>query len=84
MNILRKHDNPRASITEAELTQDERSELLAKPSVPLFTAGKLIGVGRNTIYKMAELDQVPTINVGSRKYVPTVWIRRALQLDAAA
>ena len=66
------------------MNAEDLQMLLSRPSVPLFTAGKLLGVGRNTIYRMAELHQVPTINVGSRKNVPTAWIRRQLQIDVAA
>ena len=66
------------------MTHTKLEGLLAKPSISLNQAAEALGCGKNTIYVMAASGQVPTIDVGQRKRVPTAWIRRKLQLEATA
>ena len=68
---------------EGIMTQIELKELLSRPSISLHKAAAALGCGKNVIYRMAESGQVPVIEVGQHKRVPTAWIKRQLQLDAA-
>jgi hypothetical protein len=56
-----------------------------QPTVPLWpTAGQSLGYGRNATYAAAARGEIPTLDVGRLKRVPTAWLRRTLQLDEAA
>lgn len=68
----------------AKMTTTEAVDLLAhRPSVSLHKAIQILGGGKNGGYAAADRGQIPTINMGSRRYVPTAWLRKQLHLDAA-
>jgi len=61
---------------------DERlKQALAGLTVGVPVAGQLIGVSRNSSYKAAKNGEIPTIEIGNRKLVPTSWLRTKLGLD---
>jgi hypothetical protein len=62
----------------------EFKELLEQPAVPVPTAGKFFGLGRNASYDAARRGEIETIDFGKRKMVSTMWIRRKLGLEVAA
>ncbi len=55
-------------------------------SVDIVTAGRALGVGRDTAYRLAADGQfpAPVIRVGRRWVVPRAGILRALGLDVEA
>jgi hypothetical protein len=56
--------------------------ILTKLTVPLWpTAGKALGLGRTATFAGAKTGEIPTIQVGRRRPVPTTFLRRALGLD---
>ena len=44
----------------------------------LREAGRLLGLGRNSIYEAAKTKQVPTIRIGRRLLVPKAALERLL------
>jgi hypothetical protein len=66
--------------------EDEiRQEILTKLTVPLWpTAGRALGLGRNSTFEGAKKGEIETIPVGRRRPVPTAWLRKKLGLDGAA
>jgi hypothetical protein len=53
--------------------------------VPLWpTTGKALGLKRGATYSGAAKGEIPTINVGRLKRVPTAWLRRKVGLDEPA
>ena len=60
----------------------ELREALSKPTMTIPTAGKLLGVtSRGGAYNLAQQGIIPTISMGKLRPVPTIWVRRQLQLD---
>jgi hypothetical protein len=58
-----------------------RRDLMTKLTVPLWpTAGKALGLGRNTTYEGARRGEIETVEVGRRRPVPTAFLRRKLGL----
>jgi hypothetical protein len=58
-----------------------RRALMTKLTVPLWpTAGKALGLGRNTTYEGARRGEIETVEVGRRRPVPTAFLRRKLGL----
>ena len=55
-------------------------EILAKPTTTVPLAGKAIGLSRNASYEAAHRGEIPTLQFGRRKVVPTVWLRQILRL----
>jgi hypothetical protein len=50
--------------------------------VPLWpTAGRALGLGRNSTFQGAKNGEIETIAVGRRRPVPTAFLRRKLGLD---
>jgi hypothetical protein len=59
-----------------------RREIMTKLTVPLWpTAGKALGLGRNSTFEGARKGEIETIAVGRRRPVPTAFLRRKLGLD---
>jgi len=57
-------------------------EITTKLTVPLWpTAGKALGIGRNSAYEGARKGEIETIAVGRRRPVPTAFLRRKLGID---
>jgi hypothetical protein len=58
-----------------------RREIMTKLTVPLWpTAGKALGIGRNSAYEGARSGEIETIQIGRRFPVPTSFLRRKLGL----
>ena len=43
--------------------------------------GRALGVSRNSAYNGANNGDIPTIDIGNRKRVPTSWLREKLGLN---
>ena len=56
-------------------------EILAKPTTTVPLAGKVIGLSRNGAYDAARRGEIPTLDFGRRKVVPTAWLRQILWLS---
>jgi hypothetical protein len=65
------------------MTIDEIKEALdRKLTVEIWpTAGKAIGVSRNSAYEGARRGDIPVIQVGKTKRVTTAWLRQKLGLE---
>jgi hypothetical protein len=58
-----------------------RQEIMTKLTVPLWpTAGRALGLGRNSTFEGARTGEIETIKVGRRRPVPTAFLRRQLGL----
>jgi hypothetical protein len=55
-------------------------EILSKPTTTVPLAGEAIGLSRNSSYEAAQRGEIPTLQFGRRKVVPTAWLRQILQL----
>jgi hypothetical protein len=55
-----------------------------RQTVSIVGAAKLLGVGKNQMYRAVERGQVPTIDINNRRHIPLAWIERKLNGDAAA
>jgi hypothetical protein len=53
-----------------------------KATVSVPSAGKILGIGRSGSYEAARKGEIPTIQIGKRKLVPTVALRRKLEQAA--
>jgi hypothetical protein len=63
----------------------ELEELLAKPTATLPEVGRVVfDLGRNASYEAAKRGDIPTVQIGRIKRVPTAWVRKALGLDPAS
>lgn len=49
----------------------EFREIFSRPTASIVEAGRVLGYGRNTSYKMAKKGQIPTTPTGR---VPTAWL----------
>jgi hypothetical protein len=57
-------------------------EITTKLTVPIWpTAGKALGIGRNSAYEGVRKGEIETIAVGRRRPVPTAFLRRKLGID---
>jgi hypothetical protein len=54
-------------------------KILAEPTTTVPLAGKAIGLSRNSSYGRSR-GEIPTLQFGRLKRVPTSWIRQILQL----
>jgi hypothetical protein len=59
-------------------------EMLSKPTTTVPLAGKAIGLSRNAAYEAAHRGEIPTLQFGRRKVVPTSWLRQILRLPDTA
>ncbi len=59
-----------------------RRQIMTKLTVPLWpTAGRALGLGRNSTFEGARKGEIETIAVGRRRPVPTSFLRRKLGLS---
>ena len=68
------------------MDEDIRREIMTKLTVDLPTAGRALGVGRNTSYeagKSGHIGGIAIIEIGKMKAVPTAPIRKLLGLEVA-
>jgi excisionase family DNA binding protein len=72
----------------ADLDQAATASAVPDPAVtPTMTVEAVcavFGISRSTGYEAARTGEIRTIRVGRRMLVPTAWVRRTLELDAAA
>jgi excisionase family DNA binding protein len=54
------------------------------PTMSVEEVGAVFKISRSTAYEAARTGEIKTIRVGRRMLVPTAWVRRTLELDAAA
>jgi hypothetical protein len=64
--------------------EDIKRALMEELTVPLPLAGRALGLGRNASYEAAKRGDIPTIDIGCKKPVPTSWLRRRLGLEREA
>jgi hypothetical protein len=64
---------------------EELKELLSKPTASVPDVGRICyGLSRNASYDAAKRGEIPTIDVGRLKKVPTALLRKKLGLAEAA
>ncbi|WP_067891553.1 helix-turn-helix domain-containing protein [Nocardia vaccinii] len=68
--------NPRLPLSDKALLE----RLLNEPTVSVPDAAHLLGVGRSTIYAAAHSGEIPAVRIGNRVRIPTIWLRRLLQI----
>jgi excisionase family DNA binding protein len=54
------------------------------PTMTVEETAVVFNISRSTAYEAARTGEIKTIRVGRRMLVPTAWVRRTLELDAAA
>ena len=60
---------------------EDLDELLTRPTISVPEAGRAVGnLGRNGSYEAARRGDIPVIQIGRRKRVPTSWLRDTLGL----
>ncbi|MBY8858594.1 helix-turn-helix domain-containing protein [Nocardia sp. CA2R105] len=69
--------NPREPLSDKALLE----RLLNEPTVSVPDAAQLLGVGRSTMYAAAHSDEIPAVRIGNRVRIPTIWLRRLLQIQ---
>jgi hypothetical protein len=65
------------------MTSEEILEALAKPTVPVEVAGKILGIGRNGVYAAAKRGDIDIMKMGKRVLVLSAPLKRKLGLEAA-
>lgn len=66
------------------LTNDEIAAVLARPTTDVVTAGKVLGLGYVSSYRLAKTGEIPAIRMGRKWVVPTAKLRELLGMPAAA
>ncbi len=66
------------------MTKEERDAALARPLIPVRTAGAVLGLSHMTATKAVKAGDIPTVKVGARLLVPTAALRAMIGLPAAA
>ncbi|MCJ2067358.1 helix-turn-helix domain-containing protein [Methylobacterium sp. J-030] len=61
----------------AMLSEADR-KIFQQPTTDLVTAGRLLGVGKNTSYKARRSGDIPTISVCGQHRVSTAWLWQTL------
>ena len=61
------------------MTPEERAEELAKPLVPVRTAGRILGLSWTPISRAIARGDIPTVSIGRRRYVPTMRLRELIE-----
>ncbi len=62
--------------------KDELHRLLTDLTISVPDAACLLGVGRSTLYAAAHAGDIPAVRVGNRVRIPSLWLRRLLQLHS--
>jgi excisionase family DNA binding protein len=55
-----------------------------EPTISVAEAGRLLGISQGHAYKATRDGDIPTVRIGRSLRVPTVWVRRVLQLEEKA
>ncbi|MET4721806.1 hypothetical protein ABIF64_005977 [Bradyrhizobium japonicum] len=64
---------------------EELLKLLSKPTASVPDVGRIVyGLSRNASYDAASRGDIPTIQIGKLKKVPTAMLRARLGLEAVA
>lgn len=64
------------------LRQDVKvPEAAVRPTLEVEEAGRILGLGRASVYVGVKNGDIPAIRVGKRLLVPTAALRRMLALD---
>lgn len=58
-------------------------KILCEPTTSVPEAGRALKLSRNASYQAASRGEIPTLQMGRMKRVPTAWLRRVLQLPPA-
>ena len=62
----------------------ELEDLLSRPTNPLPDVGRVaFGLSRNASYEAGRRGDIPVIEIGRIKRVPTAWVRKKLGLEPA-
>lgn len=61
------------------MTAERRAEELAKPLVPVRTAGMILGLTITATYKAADNGDIPTVTINNRRYAPTARLREMIE-----
>lgn len=59
---------------------DDISEVLTAATVDVVLAGRVLGVSRNTAYKLVRDGSLPSVKLGAQYRVPTSRLREMLGL----
>jgi hypothetical protein len=61
-----------------------RKAIMGDLTVPLWpTAGRALGLGRSATYEAAKRGDIPTVDMGRKKPVPTAKLRKLLGIEAS-
>ncbi len=58
-----------------------REYLESVPTVSVEFTGKAMGISRPAAFRAAATGEIPTIKLGRRRLVPSVWLQHVLMLD---
>lgn len=56
-------------------------KILSRPTASVQDAARVLNIGRNNAYDSVRRGEIPVIEFGKRKLVPTAWLRRVLQIN---
>lgn len=60
------------------ISGDELARLLAKPTLSVEQAARVLGLSRNPAYEAVKNQQIPSIRIGRSIKVPTASLRKML------
>ena len=66
------------------MQDDVKRALTQRLTVPVVTAGKAFGLGRNASYTAVKTGQIPSFKFGGKLTCPTAPLRKMLGIDAEA
>lgn len=66
------------------MTNEQREAALARPLIPVKTAGLVLGLSHVTTLKAVRAGDIPIVKVGARHLVPTAALRAIIGMPAAA
>jgi hypothetical protein len=66
------------------MSNEELLKLLEQPTTTIPTAGKALGLSRNSAYEAARRGEIPTLRFNKRLVVPTMPLRRLLGIEPQA
>lgn len=72
--------------TPKRATTDEQAELIRQNTLTILQAARLLGVGESGLrgaLRRGEIE-LPVIEIGARRVIPTSAVRRLLGLEAVA
>ena len=65
----------------SEYEKDEAAQILARPTITVADALKVLPLSRNGIYEAIRRGDIKTVRVGKKILVPTAPLRRQLGMD---